>query len=367
VVFRIEPPWQVDLAGSVDSVAARIAADRARVDRQFEDFFRRLSSLPGATAVGAVSRLPLTGEYWITSVDRADRPAPTPDRRIAAYVRPATSGYLAAIGTPIRRGRGILPTDRHDAERIAVIDELLARAAFADEDPIGRELLVDGPPGRPRPRVRVVGVVAPVLMAGLDGGSRPTFYLPFGQAGEGHSNNWGMDVVVRGPGIGEVASAATALAREVFPEAPVFGIRQVEDLTAASLSDRRLHLTLLGTFAGTALLLATLGVGGLLLLLVDRRRRDLAIRMALGAAPRMVWWEVQRWALAVAGAGTTIGLMAAILVARGLQSLVFEISASDPIVLGVAAAIGLLGGFGAALLPAHRAISLQPTDVLRQE
>ena len=245
-----------------------------------------------------------------------------------------------------------------------VIDAEFARRVWGDTDPIGHEILFDGPPNHPAPRARVVGVVEAVRMSRQDAELRPTIYVPFAQAPEGHYLDWGMDVVVRGatPRAGE---EIRRIARGVFPDAAVFRVASMEDVVALSTADRRFQLLVLGVFGSLALVLATIGVAGALLLSVRERRRELAVRVALGARPDRLWWGVQREGLVLAGSGALIGVAGAIAAARVFSSLVYGVSVRDPLALTAGPALVILAAFVAAAIPATRALQVSPVSALR--
>lgn len=367
LTFRIEPPIRASLNGPRGAVSAAIDADRVRAVEGFRLLADRLRALPGVTAVGAVNRLPLTGEWWVTSVDLASRPAASEDQRIAPYVRVVTPGYFEAMGSRILRGRGIQETDRLGVERAVVIDETFARQVFGTVDPLGQELLLGGPPDHPAPRGRIVGVVESARMGGLDAPARPTFYISFGQATEGHGLNWGMDVVLRHADPAAVRARIVEAAKAVFPDAAVFRLTTLDGLIDTSLAPRRFQLILLGLFGAVAIALTMIGIAGLLLLVVSQRRREFAVRLALGAGPREIWWRVQGHAMMLAGIGAGAGLAVAVLAARLFQSLVADLSVRDPVALAAGPLLAVVAAFLAALVPATRAVKADPARILREE
>jgi len=364
LTFRVEPPWRVNLAASLDSVMPALAADRRRANEGYGSLVEQLGAIPGVSAAGAINRLPLTGDWWTTSVRLAERPGSDPDDRIPTYVRPVTPGYLEAMGTRVLRGRSPAAADGAGSERVLVIDAEFARRVWGEADPIGREILFDGPPNHPPPRARVVGVVEAVRMSRLDAELRPTIYVPFAQAPEGHYLDWGMDVVVRGATL-RAGEEIRRIARGVFPDAAVFRVASMEDVVALSTADRRFQLLVLGVFGSLALVLATIGVAGALLLSVRERRRELAVRVALGARPDRLWWGVQREGLVLAGGGALIGVAGAIAAARVFSSLVYGVSVRDPLALAAGPALVILAAFVAAAIPATRALQVSPVSALR--
>jgi predicted permease len=364
LTFRVEPPWRFPLDGPIHTIIARLEADRRRANEGYAALARGIEALPGVRRVGAVNRLPLTGDWWTTSVSVPERPS-SEDERTPVYVRPATPGYLEAMGTRLLRGRWISPGDLQGGERVLVVDAEFARRTWDGADALGREVLLDGPPGSPRPRARVVGVVEAVHMNRLDGELRPTMYMPLSQSLEGFNLNWGMDVVARGASA-RLEPAIRRIVRDAFPDAAVFGLASMDDVVRASTAQRRFQLTVLAFFGVLALVLATIGVGGALLLAVRERRGELAVRMALGARGDRVWWEVQRDGLAVAGTGALIGLAGAVAGARLFSSVVYGVSVRDPVALVAAPLLMLAAAFLAAAIPATRAVRVSPIAALRE-
>jgi len=361
VTFRVEPPWHANL--QAPDGAARLQAERSATAAGYAVLTERLSALPGVEAVGAVNRLPLTGNWWVTGAAIAGRPADA-NSRIPAWVRVVTPGYFAAVGTRVVRGRGILSSDGAAAERVALVDETFARTYWPDGDPIGAELLLDGPPGG-QIRARIVGIAEAVHMNQLDAELRPTFYVPFSQSTEGHFLNWGMDVVIRRTGRGDLTQAIRGAVGTAFPGTPAFAVRALDDQVRASVAPRRFQVVTIGTFAVVALVLTLIGVYGVLALAVRERAREFGIRRVLGASPRTILAEVLRGGLAMAGAGALAGTLASLAASRLLASLVYGIAVTDPVALVVGPLTIALVAAIAASSAARQAMRVDPAVVLR--
>ena len=300
----------------------------------------------------------------MSGVRLADRPEASEGERIATYTRPITPGYLEAMGTRVLRGRGVMRTDVPGGERVVIVDAEFARRVWGGADPLGRELLFDGRPNHEPPRAKVVGVVESIHMDQLDAELRPTIYVPFSQALEGHYLDWGMDVVVRGATTGLEPEIRRAV-REVFPDAVVFQVAPMDAVVRLSTANRRFQLLVLAFFGVLALVLTTIGVGGTLLLSVRERRRELAVHMALGARPSQLWWRVQRDGIGLAGAGALIGVAGAVAGAGLFSSLAYGVSVRDPLSLAAGPILVMVAAFLAAAIPATRAIRVSPIAVLR--
>jgi hypothetical protein len=338
--------------------------DRDRAVEGYDAVVRQLATLPGVRAAGAVNRMPLTGSWWTTGVRLAEQLGSDDGERVSTYTRPITPGYLDAMGTRVLRGRGVERTDVTGGEQVVVVDAEFARRAWGDADPLGRELLFDGPPNRAPPRARVVGIVESIHMDQLDAELRPTIYVPFSQAIEGHYLDWGMDVVVRGASIGAEAEIRR-IVRGVFPDAVVFQVATMDQVVRLSTANRRFQLLVLAFFGALALVLTTIGVGGTLLLSVRERRRELAVHVALGARPGQLWWRVQRDGVLLAGAGALLGVAGAVAGAGLFSSLAYGVSVRDPLSLAAGPVLVLIAAFLAAAVPATRAVRVSPIAVLR--
>ena len=364
LTFRVEPPWRVNLQAPMESIGPALTRDRRRASEGYHAVLEQIRGLPGVRAAGAVNRLPLTGTWWSTGVRLGDRPGAEESDRIPMYVRPVTPGYIEAMKTRVIRGRSVSQTDIAGGDRVVVVDAEFVRRAWGDADPLGREVLLDGPPNHAAPRAKVVGVVEPIHMDQLDAELRSTMYIPFSQAGEGHYLDWGMDVVVRGATT-QAEPAVRRIVRDVFPDAVVFQVSPMDDVIALSTANRRFQLLVLAFFGGLALLLSTIGVAGTLLLSVRERRRELAVYMALGARPDQLWWRVQRDGIFLAGMGSLLGITAAVAGARVFSSLAYGVSVRDPMALVAGPVLVLVAAFIAAAVPATRAVQVSPIAVLR--
>jgi ABC-type antimicrobial peptide transport system permease subunit len=198
----------------------------------------------------------------------------------------------------------------------------------------------------------------------LDAELRPTIYVPFSQAIEGHYLDWGMDVVVRGATAG-LEPEIRRVVRGVFPDAVVFQVAPMNDVVRMSTANRRFQLLVLAFFGVLALVLSTIGVGGTLLLSVRERRRELAVHMALGARPSQLWWSVQREGIGLAAAGALLGFAGAVAGAGLFSSLAYGVSVRDPLSLAAGPVLILIAAFLAAAIPATRAVRVSPIAVLR--
>ena len=319
-----------------------------------------LKALPGTRAVGGTSFLPLAGMGPATSFWRADQPQPAPTDRPVADARPVTAGYFTAMGIRLLAGRDVNENDTEDRPPVAVINESFARQIYPGDNPIGRQFILNL--GNEQPH-EIIGVVGDVKLVSLDGEIRPTAYLSSRQYAFGI-----MTYVVRTDGDpSTIAPAAVRVIREIDPLLPVSAVRPLDEVFADSIARARLTASAMGVFGGAALLLAALGVYGIVAYSVAQRSREFGIRVALGAKPRQIISMVVGQNLRIVAVGLILGMAAAIPATRMLRGLLFQVPPNDP---GTFVAIGVMLATVAAVasyLPAHRGTRVDPITTLRSE
>ena len=331
----------------------------------FDQLEPRLRSIPGVRNVGAVLSLPLSGASIVLTFEVAGRPPLPPSQQPAMQVRVATPAYFQTIGIPLRRGRLFDERDREGTTPVVLLTERAVQQYFPGEDPLGRKITLGWGRGAGRPRAggEVVGVIGDVKDAGLDEADPPQIFLAYRQWPV-HS----MAVVVTTAV--PPSSIADAVRRQVYaidPNMPVANVRTLEQIVARSISQPRFYTTLLAVFAILALVLAAIGIFGVLSYAVAQRTREIGIRMALGARSRTVVGLVVRQAMALAAAGVAAGMIAAWWVSGLLATLLFEVTPRDPLTYGgVAGTLALVALF-AAYVPARRATRVDPVVALRAE
>ncbi len=337
----------------------------------------RLAALPAARAAGAVSSLPLAGETWGKNVVLYDRPRPASLSDLPPIQYRVVAGdYFRAAGIRILRGRAFGRADTLDGPLVAIVNAELVRRYWKGQNPIGRILSVNPPsdlvpagtlpPGYAGPeKFTVVGVADDALYGGPARGPEPLVYVPYAQGAEGDMT---MFLVVRSGGDPlALAGALREQVRRVDPEEPVSSIASMESLLGESVAQPRLEAMLLGAMACLALVLAGLGIYGVLSYAVSQEIRSFGIRLALGALPGDITAMVLRRGLRLAGAGLLIGGAGALAAARLLRSLLFAVTPTDPGVFGLIAGLLLLIALAASALPARRAARVDPIVALRHE
>ncbi len=320
----------------------------------------RLQELPGVAAAAATSFLPLDGNPGIgSSFKLADRPEPPPGELPVADYRPVTPGYFATLQIPLRQGRDFTDADVEGRPRVAIVNEAFVRLLSADVSPIGRRL--NDSLGETQ---EIVGVVGDVTLASLNGEYRPAIYLPFAQLPVG-----ALTFVVRTAG-GDPAAlgrAVEGVVRAVDPNQPVSDIRPLDEVVSRSLLRPRVASAALGLFAAAALLLAAIGVYGVVAYGVSQRRGEFGVRLALGAQPGDVVRLVLRQSMTMVLGGVVVGAALAVPLSSTLRSLLFGVGPGDPLTLAAVAALLALAGVLASYVPARRGTRVDPVSALRAE
>jgi putative ABC transport system permease protein len=331
--------------------------DKLRQVQFFQRALERMRAVPGVQAAAAVSNVPLTGESdWPIQVE-GRTPLPVSQQPNVVSVNVA-GDYLKAMRIPLLRGRWFAATDEADAPGVLVISESMARRFWPGEDPMGKRLTIAFAPEKVR---EVVGIVGDVKSRGLEQREPvPEMYVPHSQI-----PSPAMDFVVRGGP--SVARAAVAAIHEVDPGMPVIDVNPMEEVLASSLSRQRFGMILFGSFAALALVLAAVGIYSVLSYTVRHRRREIGIRMALGAQLSDVVGLVVLQGMRPAALGIGIGLAAAVALGRLLTSVVYGVSPSDPWTLGSVGVLLALVALFACILPAFRAARVDPLQALREE
>jgi len=354
-----------------DALTFRIALpaeaykDESRRVAFFDRLLERVSALPGARTAAATLGLPLNGTQINISFQVKNRPELPASQQPSMEMRAATPQYFKAMGIPIVRGRGIEPGDIAGAAQVVVLSQSAVKKYFPNENPIGQWITLGWrrPEGQPKAGGEVVGVVGDVKTFGLAREAVPEIYLPYAQLPVST-----MDVLVRTsvPPL-SLGPAVEQAVHELDPDLPVARLRSLEDVVSRSISQPRFYMLLLGLFASMAVLLAALGIFGVISYAVTQRSREIGIRMALGARPESVMRMVLSNAATLAVSGIGLGLLGALALSRVLSGLLFNLSPTDPATLaGVAA---LLAGVAllASYLPARQATRVDPLLTLRSE
>jgi len=355
---HVPPGFSTDHIISMQVVATgpTYRQDRAVVqfDQQVED---RIAHLPGVQSVGETSVLPLTGAVGWGGIN-VEGYMPRPGQELQVDLRTASTDYFRTMGIPLVQGRFFSEYDRADSQRVAIIDEKFARRFWPKGDAVGKHLWFD-----PKKPITIAGVVGVVKQYGLDSEGKIAVYFP-----EQQNADNGLYLVAHTSS--DPAAVAGAIMRQVHavdPSVVVYNIRTMQERFYDSMARQRFATVMLGAFAVFALLLAAVGVYGVISYLVSQGTRDIGVRMALGAQPANILRLVTRQGMELAGIGIAGGLIGALVLTRVMAGLLFGVSTTDAVTFSAVAVILAVVAFVATLIPARRAIGVDPNVALRDE
>ena len=341
----------------------------AKPEQRYEFYDRVVESarnLPGVRAAGAATFLPVSGGGSIIHFNITGRPPRSPSDFTAAGYRAVTPGYLETLGVPLLSGRELSKSDIETAPAVVVINSSMAHIYFPNENPLGKRMQLGATPEKDVPTMEIVGVVGDVRPGlGLD--PQAEMYLPYRQADQ-LLPVFSLSVVLRTatPPLPQTAALRSAVS-QIDPSTPLVNVRTMETNMAASVSQPRFRAWLIGIFAALALVLAGVGVYGVMSYSVTQRTSEIGVRVTLGARPEDVFRTVVGEAVRLALLGVFIGFAAATALTRLLKSFLFGVSAYDPITLVGVALILTFVATAAAFFPARRAMKVDPMVALRYE
>ncbi len=322
---------------------------------------RGAEGLPGIRGLGAISHLPLSGANAGRGLTIEGRVAGPDDGASAAY-RLTCPGYFATIGIPLLDGRDFTHRDVTRGEQVTIVSKTMAERYWPGASPIGKRLKL-GPLESLQPWRTVVGVADDVRHFGLDSEAQREFYVPYAQS------SWPVMTIVAKT-VGEPMawqSALSAVVKQVEPGLPVARVRSMEDVIVGSVDWRETPMKLLTAFAIVGLLLASIGVYGVLAYYVSQRKREIGVRAALGATRRQLSSWVVRQSMIPIAAGVSVGVGGSLATGRLLQELLYQVQPGDPQIIAIVVALLVAVGLLASWLPARRAASIDPMMALRDE
>ncbi|HVT96379.1 MAG TPA: ABC transporter permease [Acidobacteriaceae bacterium] len=355
---KVPPGFTTDHVVTMEAV---VSDPKYKDDKILDGFYReaegRIAHLPGVVAEGAVSALPLTGSVGWGSI-HVEGYAPPPGQELQVDLRTATTDYFRAMEIPLVAGRFFTEQDNPDAPQVAVIDAKFAQRFWPHGDAIGKHLWFD-----PKKPIMIVGVVGVVKQYGLETDGKIATYFPMLQ----HPDR-GTFLVARTET--DQAGLSSAMIQEIHavdPNAVVYGVRTMQDRLFDSLARQRFATTMLGAFAAFALLLAAVGLYGVMSYLVTQSTRDIGILVALGAGRDTILGLVVKQGMLLAMIGIVAGLAGAVALTRVIASLLFGVSATDVATFMVVPGLLAVVAFAATVIPAWRASSVDPMVALREE
>ncbi|MBA3271299.1 MAG: ABC transporter permease [Acidobacteria bacterium] len=333
-----------------------------KISAFYRDVFSRVDTLPGVQSAGGISFMPLTGPGIGTGFYRADQPPPADGDAPVTEVRPVTPTFFRTMGIPQLAGRDFSASDDAGRPLVAVVSETLVRRHLPGENPIGKRLHVSIGP-QDGMHVEIVGVVGDVKFSSLAGDVRPAIYLPHPQLAIGL-----VTLVVRTDMEPlSLANSVEAAVHAIDPELPLADVKTLEEIVDATLSRPRTILVLLAAFAVIAVVLAAVGVYGVIAYSVSQRTQEIGVRMALGATTRSVFGLVLGHAMRLVAIGVVVGLFAAGMASRLLETLLYDTAPLDPLTFGVTAVVLITVATFASYLPARRGTRIAPVEALRAE
>ncbi|MGI8732784.1 MAG: ABC transporter permease [Pyrinomonadaceae bacterium] len=327
----------------------------------FRQLLERVSALPGVEAAAATSTVPLSGGGWGRSLTVEGFPVLSVGQAPMIQHTVTTPGYFRTLEIPMIRGRDFNEWDAPDGEKVTIIDERLAREYWPHENPVGKRIRF-GPPEDNEPWHTVVGVVGAVRHQRLDAETRKSVYLSHLQVPVN-----GLSLVVRAKNSSSLVGALRGQIREMDPDLPVNDLMLMEEVVSESIWQNRLYAILFSVFAGVAVLLAAIGIYGVMSYSVMQRTQEIGIRMALGAQVKDVLQLVVRGGLALSLIGVTIGIAGAFALTRLLRTLLFGVTPTDAATFVAVSMLLLFVALVACYIPARRATKVDPLEALRYE
>lgn len=368
----IDPGFQPHhLLSAVVSIAGTEEAQPQKRMAFYEQVLQRVAALQGVESVSAINHVPLAGDVWGFPFSIEGRPPSRPGESPHAVYRVILPGYFRTMGTSLLRGRDIRESDRMTASGVVIINDRMARTYWPGEDALGKRITFDDQQKKPI-WLTVIGVTQDAKQDEWTAAPRSEMYLPLLQSSEylhdTSSHFQYITLVVRTTGepaaiVNDIRTSIAGLDKNV----PVSEIETMDQAVSDRNAEPRFELWLLGSFAALALLLAALGIYGVMSYSVSRRTHELGVRMALGAAPGDVIKLVVRQAMMLALVGSASGLAAAILLTRTMSKLLYGVRPTDPFTFGGAVLLVSAVAFAASYIPARRAIRIDPVSALRCE
>jgi putative ABC transport system permease protein len=334
-------------------------------DNFYQQVLQRVEHLPGVVAAGYSTSVPLAWKGGTSGFYPEGLKAPIPGMAYDANHRQVSTNYLKAMNIPLRQGRYFESRDNAQSLPVAIINETMARQYWPGENVLGRRFKL-GDPDEDTPWIEIVGIVGDVRQMGIDEPVKAEMYLSYQQI----DNIWYIprDLAIRTTGeTSNLVGAVRQIIREVDPDQPVSNVATMAEVLGTEAAQRRMGMIMLAGFAALALLLASLGIYGILAYFVTQHTNEIGVRQALGATPRNILFLVLRKGMALTLLGVAIGLGASFALTRLMSSLLFGVKAADPLTFVTVPLLLALVALVACLVPALRATRIDPLVALRYE
>jgi len=362
----VSPGFATDHILIADIPVAASAYPPAQRMAFFDSVIERAAALPGVHSAGAASVLPVSGGGSILHFNIQGRPPKNSEEWIMANYRNVSPDYFKTLGMSLVQGRFFTDADREGAPAVVIINETMARTFFHGESPLGKHMQIGSDPDPTIPWMEVVGIVADVKQT-LATDAPTEMYVPFRQ-GNQVLPVLGLSVVLRTEGDPlALSNSLRSAVHEINPNQPLVKIRSMEQNISATIAEPRFRTLLLTVFAALALIIASVGIYGVMAYSVTQRTREIGVRMALGSTPSRIFRLVVGDGMRMAVFGVIVGVVASVILNRYLASLLFQVGANDPITLAAVSALLVAVALFACYIPARRATRVQVAEVLRQD
>ena len=336
-------------------------------DNYYQQVLQRVEHLPGVVAAGYSTSVPLSWKGGTSGFYPEGVKAPIPGMAYDANHRQVTTNYLRAMNIPLRQGRYFESSDNAQSVPVAIINETMARQYWPGENALGRRFKLGGPEDTDSPWRQIVGIVGDVRQMGLDEPVKAEMYMPYQQV---KNNSWYIprDLAIRTTSdTSSLVGSVRQIIREVDPDQPVSNVATMAEVLGEEAAQRRMGMIMLVGFAALALLLASLGIYGVLAYFVTQHTNEIGLRQALGATPRNILFLVLKKGMGLTLAGVGLGLLAALGLTRLMSSMLFGVNASDPLTFVAVPVVLVAVALFACYLPARRATKVDPLVALRYE
>jgi putative ABC transport system permease protein len=361
-ITRLDSGFQPDHLLTLRVTLAGQEWTEARRRNFFDDFTAKIRAVPGVTKAALTYSLPIDGSQWNSVFVAADKPVAVRAETPAAAFSPVGDGYFETLSMRVQRGRVFDTRDGAESPLVVVINESLARKIWPGEDPVGKQIK-QGWMDTKTPWREVVGVVGDVKFEGLTQDTPMQVYVPIAQ-----NPVRSVAAVVRtAASPTAITPALEQVVHDLDRDLPVYSIRTMDQILETSIAQQRMSMVVFAVFAGVALVLASIGLYGVVAHGVTERTHEIGVRMALGAERHHVLTLVVRQGLSMAVAGTAVGVLAAAGLSRLIESLLFQVKPTDPMTFGLVVAMLLGVAALACYIPAWRATRVDPTQALRAE
>jgi putative ABC transport system permease protein len=360
-LLSVDPGFRTEGVLSMKLLLPQRSYDSTAIRAFIRELEARTRALPGVKSIGMANFIPLDGGSENYVFEIRGRPPVRPSDQPSTEARKVTPDFFATMGMPVIEGRGITSTDQPGAPKVVVVNHAFLQAFFPKEDAIGKTIAIGWGSDSGGDARQIVGVVGDVHSFGLEGAPEPTVYAPIAQRPD-----QSISIVVRTEGSpATLAAPLRAVVRDLNRELPVYSVQTMEERVTGSVGRQRFYATLIAIFAAVAVVLSAVGLYGVIAYAVSQRTHELGVRVALGATGDRIARMVIGEGLALTAIGIAIGAIASVFAGRLVSSLLFGVSALDPMTIGGVGVVLVSVATLASWLPARRAARVDPLVAMR--